>query len=187
MRIGLSRLEKNLQFISLAALSEGNLLDLLEIRNQPFVRQNMYTDHVICVDEHLAWAHNVRNSTSMEFFGVFRRGELIGGAGLSNISKLHRRADWAFFVSEKLKGQGLGASLEYSFISMIFANFEIDKLNCEVISYNEKVVKLHKRFGFEVEGVRREHVIRHGQKHDVVLLGITRNEWEVKWHQSIDA
>lgn len=37
---------------------------------------------------------------------------------------------------------------------------------------------MHQRFGFLREGVRREHVVRGERKYDVVLLGITRREWE---------
>jgi len=39
------------------------------------------------------------------------------------------------------------------------------------------VVKMHQKFGFAIEGVRRKNILKEGARVDVVLLGITRDEW----------
>jgi hypothetical protein len=36
---------------------------------------------------------------------------------------------------------------------------------------------MHQKFGFEIEGVRRQNVVKDGVRVDVVLLGITKEEW----------
>lgn len=42
------------------------------------------------------------------------------------------------------------------------------------------MIKMHQKFGFLIEGVRRRNVIKDGQRIDVTLLGITRDEWASK-------
>jgi UDP-4-amino-4,6-dideoxy-N-acetyl-beta-L-altrosamine N-acetyltransferase len=39
---------------------------------------------------------------------------------------------------------------------------------------------MHQKFGFELEGVRRKNIIKDGSRIDVVLLGITKEEWKSK-------
>ena len=169
-----------LQFLDLASLNHERLMQVLAIRNQPGVRQNMYTDHVIEADEHLAWIDRLRRSKDTRFFAVLHDGEIVGGVGVSSINALHKRADWAFYLSEECQGRGIGSALERQFVTMAFDKFGIEKLNCEVISFNDRVVQMHEKFGFRCEGVRRDHVIRNGRKYDAVLLGITKDEWQAR-------
>lgn len=169
-----------LDLVDITTLDEDQVLKVLDIRNEPLVRKNMYTDHIIGKDEHLGWVGRLKNSPSVKFFAVLYGGEVVGGASLSNIDRNHKRADWAFYLSEKCQGKGIGSALERQFVTMAFAQFGIEKLNCEVISFNEKVVNLHQKFGFQIEGTRRDHVIRDGNKYDAVFLGITKEEWNRK-------
>lgn len=167
-----------LKFRDVTQLSETDLVEILSIRNQPAVRNNMYTNHEIGAEEHRNWASGLRKSDDRKFFAVESDGEIVGVAGLSLINSLHKRADWAFYISEKCQGRGIGSALERQFIDFVFARFDVEKLNCEVIEFNEKVVAMHERFGFIREGFRRDHVIRDGKKYGAVLLGITKTEWE---------
>jgi RimJ/RimL family protein N-acetyltransferase len=56
----------------------------------------------------------------------------------------------------------------------------LEKLNCEVLQSNPAVISLHQKFGFSVEGVRRQNVIKDNVRVDVVMLGITRQEWAAR-------
>jgi UDP-4-amino-4,6-dideoxy-N-acetyl-beta-L-altrosamine N-acetyltransferase len=164
-----------LDFLDITDIDD--VMSVLKIRNEPAIRNNMYTDHVIQPDEHLGWIRYLKTSRDAIFFAVRYEGQIVGGVGLSSINTLHKRADWAFYLSEKCQGMGLGSALEKQFLDMAFSEYDLEKINCEVISFNKKVVDMHKRFGFVVEGTRRNHVVRDGDKYDVILLGITKDEW----------
>ena len=156
-------------------LTHAQQMQLLTMRNQPEVRNNMYTSHVISKDEHANWVQGLEGDESREFFGVFLDGELIGAISLNDISRANHRADWAFYLDANRQGGGIGSALEFKFLEYAFEKLE--KLNCEVLEFNEPVIKLHKKFGFKEEGVRRRHIERDGQYYDIVLLGITADEW----------
>lgn len=166
-----------LEFVDITTLDQKGAMDVLRVRNEPSIRHNMYTDHIIQPDEHLGWIDRLAQSTSTVFFAVICEGNIIGGASLSELDQVHKRAAWAFFISKEYHGRGLGSALENQFIDFVFDNFDIEKLNCEVISFNKTVVEMHKKFGFVVEGERRDHVIRDDKKYNAILLGITKEEW----------
>lgn len=167
-----------LNFIDVTTIPESELRALLAIRNEPAVRQNMYNDHEISWEEHLSWLGRLKQLDDQKNYAVYYDGSLVGGAGISSYDGSNKRADWAFYITGKLQGKGIGSALERQFIDFVLDKFDIDKLNCEVIEYNDRVIAMHQRFGFLREGVRREHVVRGERKYDVVLLGITRREWE---------
>lgn len=167
-----------IELLDLTAANAVVIEKVRQIRNEPGVRKNMYTDHQISVEEHAGWLASLsRSINDRAFFAVLYKGEVIGGVGYSALSRQHRRADWAYYLSSGVKGSGLGSALEFKFLDYMFGQDLVFKLNCEVIDWNAAVVKLHKRFGFLEEGTRRAHVHRDGTSHDVVLLGITKLEW----------
>jgi UDP-4-amino-4,6-dideoxy-N-acetyl-beta-L-altrosamine N-acetyltransferase len=170
-----------LSFLDLRRASRDVTDTIRAIRNEPEVRRNMYTDHEITPDEHSRWLAGLNEEGSdRRFFAVYRGHEVVGGVGVSAVNGKHRRAEWAFYLTSRMQGHGTGAALEYRFLTFFFEEYPtIHKLNCEVIEFNAAVVKLHKRFGFVEEGVRRHHVARDGQTYGAVLLGITRDEWAV--------
>ena len=94
------------------------------------------------------------------------------------INQIHKHADWAFYLNpDFLTAKGLGTLMEFHFLNYVFSNFEIEKLNCEVLEINPSVIKLHKKFGFTEEGIRRNNIIKDNSRIDVHLLGILKEEW----------
>ena len=159
--------------------------ELLAIRIEPSIRRNMFTDHVIQEDEHRQWIASLETSATARYFSAFRRGKVIGGIGLSAINLEHRRAEWGYYVSPSCRGL-TSCALEVNFLDYVFSTGEFDKLNAEVIAWNASTLKLNKRFGFIVEGVRRSNILRDGARHDVILIGITKTEWEMARTRLVD-
>lgn len=175
----LTSIAKRLTFRPLVYLTDDDMARVRDIRNQPAVRANMYTSQIISETEHLAWAERAKHDPELAFFGVFERDKLIGASIFRAISSANRRADWAFYLSSDAQGVGIGAGLEFASLDLAFGALDLKKLNGEVLSFNAPVLKLHKRFGFVAEGVRRCHILRDGKWFDVHLLGITKQEWHV--------
>jgi len=62
-------------------------------------------------------------------------------------------------------------------MSHVFDEQLLNKLCCEVFLANETVWQMHKRFGFQQEGLYRQHIFKDGHFHDVVALAILRDNW----------
>jgi UDP-4-amino-4,6-dideoxy-N-acetyl-beta-L-altrosamine N-acetyltransferase len=178
--VGLKNTAENLVLKPLGELTRAQQSSILSIRNQDPVRMNMYNTHVIGEEEHMAWVERTLADPSTVFYAVMLEGQIVGAVSLSGWSKVNRRADWAFYLDTTIQGKGIGAALEYRFLTHVFHDLNLAKLNCEVLDFNDKVVALHKKFGFHEEGIRRAHIRRGEESLDVVLLGITRGEWAAR-------
>lgn len=174
-KLGLMKMVRALELRPIDQLTSSQQMKILAMRNQPEVRRNMYTSHVISEKEHARWMKGIDSDDTREFFGVFLEDDLIGAVSLNEISPENHRADWAFYLDAERQGGGIGSALEFKFLEYAFERLE--KLNCEVLAFNQPVIGLHKKFGFKEEGVRRRHIERGEECHDAVLLGITADEW----------
>ena len=72
-----------------------------------------------------------------------------------------------------------GDTKRFKLINFVFDQLGLEKLNCEVIETNDSVVKLHKKFGFQEEGFRRENIVKNEQRIGVYFLGLTKSDWVV--------
>jgi UDP-4-amino-4,6-dideoxy-N-acetyl-beta-L-altrosamine N-acetyltransferase len=107
--------------------------------------------------------------------------EEVGLVNLYAIDQSSRRCHWAFYVaSPNVRGKGVGSFTEYSILRYVFDELNFNRLCCEVLSFNEPIVNMHKSFGFVQEGYFREHVIKGGRPMDVVSLAMLREEWNVR-------
>lgn len=158
-------------------LSPKESEQVLAIRNDPEVRNNMYTDHEIGLAEHDRWMERTIGRDDVDMSAVVFEGRIAGAVGLTAIAPAHGRAEWAFYLAREVHGKGLGSALEFKFLNWAFAERRLHKLNCEVLSFNTAVIALHKKFGFREEGVRRDHICRDDEWIDTVLLGMTETEW----------
>ena len=169
-----------LSFKPLSELNSDEQLRILSLRNQKEIRRNMYTSHEISADEHSKWIERMKHDAVNRFFAVVLDGQIVGAISLNAISADHRRADWAYYIDGAQQGRGIGSALELKFLEYVFNETNIRKLNAEVFEFNEKVIALHKKFGFRQEGIRREHIRRDDEALDVCLIGITKAEWQAK-------
>ena len=165
-------------FKDITTVNQELQLAVREWRNHIGIRKNMYTDNIISVQQHQTWINSLIANKSIKVYIAYKNNDAIGIVSVSNINELHKNADWAFYLNpEFLSTKGLGTLMEYHFLNHVFDNFDIEKLNCEVLEINPSVIKLHKKFGFTEEGIRRKNVIKDNERIDVYFLGILKEEW----------
>ena len=166
-----------MQFLPLIDACPTHQAHVRTLRNQPDVRKFMYTSHEISEQEHANWLASLQGNPRQQVFVVIKDEQAVGIVSLNAINVLHKSADWAFYLDVGLQGKGLGSVVEFWMLDYAFGVAGLEKLNCEVLAMNAAVVKMHQKFGFEIEGVRRQNVEKDGIRVDVVLLGITKEEW----------
>ncbi|MGC5703819.1 UDP-4-amino-4,6-dideoxy-N-acetyl-beta-L-altrosamine N-acetyltransferase [Pseudomonas sp. NFXW11] len=169
-----------MQFIPLLETDSTIQAHIRTLRNQEDVRRYMYTSHKISEQEHANWLGSLPNNPRQQVFVALDQGQALGIASLNAINNRQKTADWAFYLDSKVQGKGLGSLLEFWMLDYAFNQAGLEKLNCEVLQTNPGVIRMHQKFGFEVEGIRRQNILKDGNRIDVVLLGITREEWQDK-------
>jgi UDP-4-amino-4,6-dideoxy-N-acetyl-beta-L-altrosamine N-acetyltransferase len=150
---------------------------ILAWRNAPSVRANMYTRRVICLEEHLSWWCGVQGRTDQRYFMYEFKGTPQGVVAFKNIDTFNGNSEWAFYASPQAQ-KGSGSKMEFLALEYAFFELNLHKLCCEVFAFNNAVIKLHKKFGFKVEGIFREQH-RHDEHFvDIYRLGILASEWQ---------
>ena len=148
-------------------------------RNLPEIAQHMYTDHTISAEEHERWFRAIAGDKTRRYWIITCDGEDVGLVNLYNIDEANRRCYWAFYVAgENVRGKGVGSFVEYSVLQHVFEERGFHRLCCEVLARNEKVIEMHKNFGFLQEGCLRQHVVKGGVPLDVVSLAILKEDWD---------
>ncbi|PMW96602.1 UDP-4-amino-4,6-dideoxy-N-acetyl-beta-L-altrosamine N-acetyltransferase [Pseudomonas sp. FW215-R2] len=166
-----------MQFVPLTEANPAIQAHVRTLRNQEDVRKYMYTSHEISDQEHANWLTSLKGNSRQQVFVVLKDERAVGVVSLNAINTVQKTADWAFYLDVQLQGKGLGSVVEFWMLDYAFAEAGLEKLNCEVLASNPAVVKMHQKFGFELEGVRRQNILKDGERIDVVLLGITKDEW----------
>ena len=147
-------------------------------RNLPEVAKYMYTDHYITPEEHEKWFQRIMQDPTCHYWIIVCDGQDVGVANIYGVDQRHQRCYWAFYVaSPDVRGKGVGSMVEYLVLRYVFDELGLNKLCCEVLAFNEAVISMHKSFGFQVEGVFRQHVIKGGVPTDIVCLAMLRSEW----------
>ena len=154
---------------------------ILTWRNSPDVARYMYTDHLITAEEHEKWFQTTRNDSRTRYWIITYNQQDVGLAYLYNIDRQHKRCYWGSYIANSsLRGSGVGSVSEYRIIRYVFEGLNFDRLCCEVLASNTFVIEMHKQFGFVQEGYFREHVVKGGQRVNVISLAVLRKEWESK-------
>lgn len=157
-------------------LVDKNLI--LHWRNSERVRAGMYNDHLITAKEHELWFSKAVVDDSSVYLIFSYEGRPIGFASFTNISLIHDRCYWAFYLGEENVPRGSGSVMEFFALDYAFLTLKVRKLCCEVFLFNTAVIKLHEKFGFVQEGQFSQHYKKNNRYEDIVCLAKFASTWQ---------
>lgn len=161
----------------LRAIRESEVRMMLDWRNAPSVRAKMYTRHEISLDEHLAWWGKARERNDQRYLMYEYAGKPSGIVAFNGIDVVNQGSAWAFYAAPEAV-PGTGSRMEFLALDYAFGELALHKLSCEVLAFNDTVINLHKKFGFQVEGIFRDHHKMDGGFEDIYRLAILKREWD---------
>lgn len=160
----------------LRPMTSNDLRMVLDWRNQESIRKNMYTTHEITWEEHCAWWERVSISEKFKYF-IFEEDGPQGVVSFSDIDQKNMTAIWAFYTGPKAP-KGIGSRMEAAALECAFETLGLFKLVGEVLSHNMRVVALHRRFGFRIEGIyRKQFVAPDGSRLDVYRVAMFASDY----------
>ncbi len=149
-------------------------------RMSPEITRYMYTDPDIPLQDQSRWFAQVSASPRDRVWIIeLTDGDIpVGLMSLTDIDHTHRRACWAYYIAdERARGKGLAKSLEINIYRYVFEELGFNRLGCEVLAFNDRVVSIHEKFGSKVEGVLRQHIRKGDDVHDVVRMAVLAKDW----------
>lgn len=149
---------------------------ILKWRNQDSVRLNMYNHEMIDLDTHMKWFASILKSDSCQYFIYEQNQKPLGVLSFSEIDKENKKATWAFYSGDTTV-RGIGSEMEQLALDYAFNKLDLNKLYCEVLEFNTTVISFHRKFGFKVEGVKRQDYLRDGKYYDIYQLSLFKSDY----------
>jgi len=98
----------------------------------------------------------------------------IGNIKLGPINWVHRSADIGIIIGEKdCWGEGYACEAISLIVDYAFKKLNLNKLGAGCYNSNKASLQIFQKNGFEIEGVRKQHVFCDGKYEDYILLGLT--------------
>ena len=105
-------------------------------------------------------------------------GELAGWIALTHIVWTNRCAQLAVYLGETAdRGRAWGSDAIRTLLDYAFNELNLHKVELEVVAYNEHAKAAYRKLGFALEGTKREHGERQGQRYDLEIYGLLASEF----------
>jgi len=150
-----------------------------DIKILNYIRNNYANDYlhdsrIFTVEESENWFI----LTKPNYFSILLNNEMIGYFRLSNFSKINRNIYIGADIDPKFTGLGYGFESYKKFIPFLFDNYNLHKISLEVLSTNDRAIKLYKKLGFVVDGIKRQEILKNNKWVDSIIMSLLREEYE---------
>jgi RimJ/RimL family protein N-acetyltransferase len=104
--------------------------------------------------------------------------ELVGVAYILSIDWVNRSAEYGSFIGAKEHwGKGCGTAAEMLTLRHAFQDLNLHRMFATALAHNERALHMHEKNGFVREGVMKGAAFKNGEYRDVVMLGMTREDF----------
>jgi len=151
---------------------------LIKWRNSEHIRNKMLSNHVVQKEEHEKWLENTLSNTNSRWFIVVYKEIEVGAIYITNIVYVDRTATWGMYVDKQYMSSVVGVLMEIIAIDKMIFDFEIRKIWGETLNTNKKLLAMHQKFGFEIEGTYRKQIYRDNTYHDIYRIALFSTKWK---------
>lgn len=103
-------------------------------------------------------------------------GDFLGELALIEVDAANESADFRIALQPEQAGRGLGGEVMALVLEYAFERVGLHRVRLEVFTYNHRAIRAYEKAGFTREGVQREALNWQGERHDVIVMGVLRND-----------
>ena len=143
-----------IELVNFTELSLDDKKMILSWRNHPNIRQWMFHDKCIELEDHLNYIDSLSTRDDKKYFLIKRASSSIGVIDFTNIDYQNRSSEFGLYANPELKGVGnhlMEAVIDYGFKTLC-----LKKLIAEVFEENKTAIKLYKRYKFKE--IKSKHI-----------------------------
>ena len=155
---------------------EQDILQVLGWRNTPAIQIMMFTSREISFEEHLAWFQRTHQDPTRRLLIVETQDGPLGFIQFSGVED-NGVSDWGFYTRPNAP-KGSGRRLGLTALDHAFFVLNLHKVCGKAIARNHASIGLHKRLGFQEEGLLRDHHRINGDFESIYYFGLLRSEWQ---------
>ncbi len=140
----------NIELINFIKLTLEQKKEVLSWRNNSNIREWMYNQNKITLDEHLKFIDSLADDVNKLYFYVKQDNEAIGIIDFTELNM--KEIYFGLYANPYIKIAGIGRILEQISIDYAFNKLKVNKLKLEVFEDNIQVRNLHKKYKFKETG-----------------------------------
>lgn len=138
------------------------------------------TKRAITLKEELKWIRSLAKIRKIEHHFAIdtKEGIHIGSTALF-LKPQNKMATFGILIGDKRYwNKGYGTDATKTILAYGFNKLKLHRIQLEVYQYNPRAIRVYKKLGFKLEGIRRQANFYRGKFHDDLLMGILKSEWQ---------
>jgi len=164
--------------IELRRLTENELELLMNWRMREDISRMMFNTVKLTMEGQLKWFEKIKNSDTEIRWIIWKDEKPIGSLYFVDIDRKNLRCESGWFIAEK---DGLDFSqviaIQRNSYDYAFDVLGLNRVYGLIIDTNKGLPRMLELCGVRKEGVLKQHVIKDGVPHDVIVVGITKEDW----------
>ena len=154
---------------TIRAANSEDYQDIYEVYTCPGVVRETLQLPYVSLDQRKDWLSNISPDQYMLVAEV--DGKVVGSIGIRRgKDRLAHVAEIGMGVHDDYQNRGIGTELMQAILDMTDNWLNIRRVELDVYTDNLRAVHLYKKFGFEIEGVRRDFAFRDGEYVDAYYM-----------------
>jgi len=164
--------------IGLRPITKADTTFVVELRNSPEVAKWFYSDNPITPQGHERFLKRLPDNARLYIAHRLEDEIPVGMVGLVNIDQHHHHAEFGrFVVAPRAQGKGYGREILLLILHHSFEELNLRRLFLDVFAHNQTAINNYRWAGFVEEGRLRNHLFKDGVYHDVIIMGLLRDEY----------
>lgn len=167
--------------VLIRAIEEDDLTVLMNSINDPELErfENGFNFPLGMMDQR-KWFESLHNNEISQKMIIEYEGIAIGWISLVNVDWKNGCAHTGIkLFSTEFRGKGLAQDAVMAIMRFAFNELNLNRLEGFILDYNIASQKLYiERCGWKVEGKKRKAVFKNGGYHDLIMVGILKEEYE---------
>lgn len=164
-------------------INENDTANIVRWRNRDFVRKNLYSQELLTEEQHQEYfCKVVQTGKCRQFIIVVENSGMLRDIGtifIKNIDIHSKKGEYGIFIGEEdAQGKGYAKEATRQILQYAFCELNLNRVYLSVLAENENAIHLYEKSGFQREGILKEEYCRNGEFKDVVVMGITKGNWD---------
>ena len=152
--------------------------NILTWRNRPEIRTWMYNSNIITWEEHIGWITKILKDNSRHLIIMESNAFPVAIISINLLNNDPLSCEWGFYPTTYSE-RGISRLTEYVALKYMFEELKVQRVQCEVLSTNRGIINLHKKAGFQEEGILRKSRKTDRGIEAVHIFGMLEEEWTI--------
>lgn len=162
---------------SIRLIEARDLPLVLAWRNSDRIRRQMFSEHIITMEEHCRWFNSLDPTRQRNLLFSFQDNPA-GVVNLTGIDCDNQRCSWGFYVGSTDVPRGTGLLMGVLALDYAFERLGVRKICSEALVSNQASCSYHQKLGFTTEGLLKAHIKKGMDFVDVKVFALFEDHWQ---------